>query len=87
MPEVEGFFLWVSFLDVANAVLVIGGVAALDGVATANMLLLSVADRVYIVMYQGLAEGAQLHLHLLGLALPPVRDHRQQQEDRALALL
>ena len=53
----------------------------------ALMFLLSFVDRRYIVVYLGPAEGARLRLRLLGLALPPVRDHRVQQAVRAPALL
>ena len=40
--------------------------------AAAWMLLQSFVYRMYIGMYQGLPEGAQLHPHLCGLALRPV---------------
>ena len=56
-------------------------------VEVARLFVLGCADRKYSVVHLGLVEDAGLHLHLLGLARLPVREHRQLQEDQALAPL
>ena len=53
-------------------------------VEVARVFVLGWVNRNFSVTHLGPAEGARLRLRLLGLALPPVRDHRVQRAVRHL---
>ena len=64
LSEVKYSVLRAMLLEVGGAVLVIGDVAVLNGVATTCMDLPRLANRMHIALYQGLAEPHELRLHL-----------------------